>query len=265
MAPWAARLRPSVFSILGGEPTLNRHLTDLVRLSRTFWPHSLIRIVTNGFFLDRHPDLPTVLSTDRNTVICLSIHHGSSQYLNLIKPQIALLSDWVDTHGIKTAVNHSYQTWTLRFKGYGSVMEPYHDSRIRDSWQHCPSKHCKQLHEEQLWKCPPLAYLQLQAKQFTLSSNWNRYLSYEPLAATCSDLELQTFLTREEEAYCGMCPAEPQKISPAMPTRRPLLEPGDLQSHDNLTTLQQLRSIDRWRVDTKRGICLAIDDSTTSP
>ena len=52
---------------MGGEPTLHPDLTEFVYLTRRKWPNSYIEIVSNGFFLHRHPDLPEALKKQYNT------------------------------------------------------------------------------------------------------------------------------------------------------------------------------------------------------
>jgi hypothetical protein len=62
----------------------------------------------------------------------------------------------------------------------------------------------------------------MQNAKYQLSDKWRHYLQYEPLLPDCSDAELQAFLSREDEAVCGMCPANPERIdipSP-LPQRR---------------------------------------------
>ena len=50
LAPWAPRLAPQVFSILGGEPTIHPDLTSLCELARGMFPKATLRVVTNGAF-----------------------------------------------------------------------------------------------------------------------------------------------------------------------------------------------------------------------
>ncbi len=219
MAPWKGRLRPNRFSILGGEPTLNRNLTQLVLLAREHWPAAAIRIVTNGYYLARHPELPRVMAEDGNTLLYLSVHHGSARYLDSITSHVDLLERWIELYEIKVEVYLSYTNWTRRYKGFGSAMEPFDDNDIRKSWESCPAKLCRQLFEHKVWKCSPLAYLQLQARRHELSQNWSAYLGYRPLRPDCSETELADFFRREEEPYCAMCPAQPEKIALRDPTR----------------------------------------------
>ena len=246
MTAWKGRLRPSRFSILGGEPTLNRDLTKLVLLSREHWPAATIRIVTNGYYLNRHPELPRVMAEDGNSLLCLSVHHGSTEYLDSITPHVELLERWIERYDIKVEVYLSYTNWTRRYKGFGAAMEPFDDNDTRRSWENCPAKLCRQLFEYKIWKCSPLAYLQIQARRYELPKSWSAYLAYHPLHPDCSETELAEFFRREEETYCAMCPAEPEKIALPDPTRRKSgasgREPGETNGgHPLLDRLQRIR------------------------
>src|SRR5262245_41927815 len=53
---WSMRLEPVHFSFLGGEPLLNPAVPQFLRLARELWPHTAIRLVTNGLLLDRGDD-----------------------------------------------------------------------------------------------------------------------------------------------------------------------------------------------------------------
>jgi len=58
---WKGRLAPKRIAILGGEPTLNPVLIPIIKVARESFPDAEGLFVTNGYFLDRHPDLPRVL------------------------------------------------------------------------------------------------------------------------------------------------------------------------------------------------------------
>src|SRR5690349_1457484 len=55
MQAWKGRVQPDLLRILGGEPTLNPKLPELIELVARQWPESRIGLTTNGFFLHRHP------------------------------------------------------------------------------------------------------------------------------------------------------------------------------------------------------------------
>jgi len=219
MRAWSSRITLNELNLLGGEPTLNPHLPEFVPLARNYWPAAHIRIITNGFFLHRHPELPSTLSADGNASIALSVHHDEPDYVERLRPIFDLLTAWRRDHGTKVEIRQSYQAWTRRYLGFGADMLPFEDGRPRQSWEVCPARHCKQLHDGKLWKCPPLAYLGLQRAKYGLSSKWDPYLMYVPLDPTCTDRELDDFLAREDESACSMCAAEVHRVSLPNPLR----------------------------------------------
>lgn len=212
MQLWNRRLAPRAFSLLGGEPSIHPQFAEFIELARQNWPRAQLRIVTNGFFLHRHARLPLVLRDDPDAILYLSIHHRSAEYLEKIKPALELLSGWVREHGIRAGYYESETFWRRQYRGFGAQMSPFDDGRPRESWERCLSKHCPQLFEGRIWKCAPLAYLPMQAARYSLSDSWRPYLNYQPLAADCSDEELREFFAREDETYCGMCPANSERF-----------------------------------------------------
>jgi len=217
MSSWNRRIRPRMFSLLGGEPSLHPNLVDFMALARRSWPQAHLRLVTNGFFLHRHPALPIFLQHDRDATIYWSIHHGSPDYQERIVPIRKLLKEWFLQYNVRIRVSFSHEKWTRRYQGSGAAMEPFAHGKPRQSWKHCPARFCPQLFEGKIWKCPPLAYLKMQDAKYKLSVRWQPYLAYEPLPTDCSDDELNAFFSREEESYCGMCAARPQPLKLAIP------------------------------------------------
>jgi hypothetical protein len=220
LGEWARRLQPNVFSLLGGEPTIHPRFAEFIPLVRRHFPRTHLRIVTNGFFLHRHPSLPEVLRADPDVAIYLSLHHESREYLQKVWEGLRLLERWRDELGIRHDATLSARNWTRRYSGTGASMRPFGDGNPRSSWEICPARTCPQIHEGKLWKCAPLAYLPMQHRKFGLSDEWAPYLAYSPLAADCSDAALDEFLAREEEPSCGMCPATPRPFTIPLPLRK---------------------------------------------
>ena len=217
MDAWHNRLNPQAFSLLGGEPTLHPQLGEFVVLAREKWPGAHLRLVTNGFFLQRHLDLPHILRRDPNSHIEISVHHNSPQYLQKIKGNLDLLRLWQVKYGIRVQVIRSYDKWTRRYRGFGAGMEPYEDNQPDKSWDICSARDCFQLFEGKIWKCAPLAYLKLQDRKYGLSPKWAQYLAYKPLAPDCTVEELRSFFTRQAEGCCGMCASMPERFTPKLP------------------------------------------------
>ncbi|MBL8490196.1 MAG: radical SAM protein [Rhodocyclaceae bacterium] len=219
LAAWSGRIAPAVFSLVGGEPSLNPRLGDFVPLVRRHWPDTLIRIVSNGWFLHRHPSLPRILREDGRAILYLSVPHGSPEYLERIRPFVELAEAWEREEGIRVGRYASHGRWTRRYRGFGADLEPYADGRPRQSWEHCVARDYPQLHAGRLWKCPAIAYLGMQEARFGLSEAWRPYLAYRGLDAACDDAALERFIAAEEEPVCGMCPAQPEPFVPPMPIR----------------------------------------------
>lgn len=221
MGLWARRVSVSRFTILGGEPTIHPQLPAFVGLVRRHWPEATIDIVSNGFFLHRHPTLPAILAADRDAQLSISVHHDSEEYRERLKPVFELLEAWRREHGLRIDIRPSNKNWTRRYQGFGDTMLPFEDGDPRASWEICPARHCKQLHAGQIWKCAPLAYLPMQKAKYRLSDKWDAYLAYKPLEPTCSKAELRAFAALEDEGACGMCSSKKRLFELPNPLRRP--------------------------------------------
>jgi hypothetical protein len=220
MSAWNRRLQVRTFSLVGGEPTIHPELTEFVRLARRRWPDSHLRLVTNGFFLHNHPDLPRVLQGDRKAHIFMSIHHDAPGYVDSLKPNYELLKAWQREYGLDVFYYRSYAHWRRTYRGSGAAMQPYDDRQPRRSWERCTAKGFYQLFEERIWKCSPLAYLRMQDAKHKLSDDWVPYLHYQPLEPRCSDADAKAFFAKEDEPYCTMCPAEPERFKLPIPLAR---------------------------------------------
>ena len=220
MQAWSKRIQPRTFRLLGGEPTLNLHLTEILYVARDNWPHSRLALTTNGFFLSRHRGLPRALH-ELNVDVTWTIHHRSPEYVQRAVEIRKIWDSWLRSGRFGFHVANASDYWTRRYHGRREEAMPFSDGDPRSSWHNCAAKYCRQLFEGKLWKCSPIAYLQLQKKTHPrLSAQWDRYLAYEALKPDCSQDELTAFVRREEEEICHMCPAHPkrfEKPSPLIP------------------------------------------------
>jgi len=220
MGLWSRRIDVAWFSILGGEPTIHPELPAFVGLVRRHWPSARIEIVSNGFFLHRHPTLPAILAADGNTQLSVSVHHASEEYQERLKPIFDLLEAWRREHELHIQIRPSDKNWTRRYEGFGDTMAPFEDGDPRASWEICPARQCKQLHAGQIWKCAPLAYLPMQKAKYRLSDKWDPYLAYRPLEPGCSNAQLRAFAALEDEDACGMCSSKRRLFELPNPLRR---------------------------------------------
>lgn len=206
MVQWSGRIQPRIFSILGGEPTLNKQLVDIVRECRKQWPFSKLRLISNGFFLKNHPRLPQVLQ-QTGCELDISVHHDGPEYTEKLVPVRKLLESWQKQYQFKLTFRPSSTKWRTTFEGVGAQMVPWDDGDPQSSYQHCVAKHCPQIFEGKIYKCPQLAYLNLMDRKYHLPEIWDQYLAYRPLYPECSDAELELFFKTKVESVCSMCPA----------------------------------------------------------
>ena len=218
---WNNRLEPEALGLLGGEPSLHPQLPEFITTMKSAWPNSKLILKTNGFFLHKHTGLRKALY-ETQTELEINCHSDLPGYLSQYRKILELVQNW---HDIKVTLKNSTdddkaRPWTRKYTGFGHSLLPFDDQNPQKSWSICHAKDCLTLFESRLWKCPPIAYLRLIAKNYQLSRAWDNYLSYSGLSNSCSDEELRRFLLKKEEPICGMCPAEEEQIRKGDPTRK---------------------------------------------
>lgn len=219
---WKTKVLPRQFGLLGGEPTMNPALCQIIEFIHQHWPKTQIILKTNGFFLERHKKLREVLA-QTGAQIEINYHANQKDYLNRFSKILDHVVDWYD---VKVVLKNSFggvthKNWTQRYLGYGSSLAPFEDNNPDRSWELCVARHSLVLFKNRLWKCPPIAYLGLMSEHFKLSSKWDRYLKYSGLAQDCSEQELFEFVNRKAEDICSMCPSREITIEKGNPLVRP--------------------------------------------
>jgi hypothetical protein len=209
LRPWSARIEPVHFSFLGGEPLLNPELPEYLRLGRAIWPHTHIRLISNGLLLDRWRERLWIVLAETSVRLTISVHSRDPRYVRRLEPVLARARDLAAAHGVVLESRDCVTGWYRPYRGAGRAMLPFEDGDPEASWQVCESKHCVTLQDNALWKCPPIAHLPRVAEAFDLARQpaWHMPLRYQPLGLEASDDELRAFFARRHEAICGMCPA----------------------------------------------------------
>lgn len=204
--PWRGKLRPNRLNILGGEPFLNPELGDILDYLRdVFDPVEEMYITTNGLLLDRNEYIIDHLKKNR-VYLSISMHAFTPEYLKKMEPIQRLMDNWM-MRDVEVHWKDSVSNWTRRYHGFGDSMMPFEDNDPQSSWNICKGKWCVQLFRSKLWKCAPLAYLNLQNEKYDLDSVWDEYLKYEGLSADSTLEEIVEFYERGVESHCSMCPA----------------------------------------------------------
>jgi radical SAM family protein len=219
MSAWSRRLRPETFSILGGEPAANPELSGIVDVAIRRWPECEIRLVTNGFLLHRHPDLPRVMTRASRAVLVVSSHHSGTDYQAQFARVRNLVEDWRQSYGLNTRIVEADRFWTKRYDTTSDGVA-FFASDPRAAWKACVGKYCTQLFDGKLWKCPPVAYFDLLAGRRAVGNDARALRDgYFPLTPDCSDRDLKRFLSREEESICTICPERPEPFALPSPLR----------------------------------------------
>lgn len=225
MKNWNKRILPENFIIMGGEPTLNKDMLNIIILSSKMWNNSKIKLITNGSFLYKHPDLPKIMNDRNNIYLEISIKHDNSDvdYSKLVNSIKDLVNNWKSKYKINVSFREDYKHWLKLYHGHGKDILPFNDNNPELSYKECGSKVCRVLHEGNIWKCPRLAFLKLYKTKFNLDSSWDQYLEYKPLTPNCTNSELIKFFTEKHIKECSMCPIgknyiklDPPKLSPAL-------------------------------------------------
>ena len=206
---WSQRVYPKLFRMLGGEPTLNPRLVDFILLAAKLWPATSCEVVSNGFFIDRHPGLFEALG-ETGTALQISVHEESEEYLGAVK--LAKLKEASQKYGFSFSAHYGTDEDFYRlYKGKGPTMRPFEDGKPGASMAVCGNDTCTTLHLGRIWKCPPIAFLNNIEERFKLNAvpEWQPYLQHKGLSADASAEELRDYI-RKTQYFCGMCPASKQ-------------------------------------------------------
>jgi Radical SAM superfamily len=167
---WQGRLAPKQIAILGGEPTLNPELLQIIELARRAFPDSRGLFVTNGFFLDRHPDLPRAL-LDNGFRMDVSQHGNSPAYRKQFTEVLQRLEEWRAAYpALKITVRESHKGWRQQYRMIDGKPMPF-DCGPKAAWEICLQRSCTQLFKGHLGNAPLSHTSQLWSENFA----WTRY------------------------------------------------------------------------------------------
>ena len=194
-APWHTRIVPKTVALVGGEPLLNKDIENIILSARRYWQHSDLELVTNGWLLYKYPNLPAILN-DTNTTLYVSKHYNSVEY----NDKFDSIVDYLEQQQIKYKIYRNDKTW---FEIYKPTLLPHEDNDPESSWHNCPTyQDCFQLYDGAIWKCPPVAYINLMSKKYKLDPKWDTYLKYKALQPDCTDKQIVEFFNRGAEFVC---------------------------------------------------------------
>ncbi len=223
---WSRQIRITNIGLLGGEPLLNVDFMSWLMGIRDLWPFSRIKVVTNGFYLNRVPGLYDYLRSNLGIQLWVGVHNPD--HVEKIKQILEeFLSGPVtyvpnqdnpyqeyetirDSNGV--TVKLEYNWWFHQ----GALIQQNNDLVLHDSDQelahtNCHMKNCHHFVQGKLYKCGVVAVLPEFAKQHPLmlnSQDQELLASYQPLELSHSMEHKKQFVRdlKNSIPQCKFCP-----------------------------------------------------------
>jgi len=225
---WAQQVNIGSIGILGGEPLLNPTFMDWVVGINQLWPQRQIRIISNGFRLDRQLTLYSMLQQHRNIELWVGVHNKQhkTEIIQKVKDftqaphHVSFNSDdpyqqyMVITDANDVKVRIEYNWWFHQ----GAIVKQddkltLHQSNVQKAHKICHMKTCHHFIRGELYKCGVAALLPEfdQQQPLTLSTE-DRLLmqSYRPLKINHEFEIKQKFISDLDQPIdqCRFCPEE---------------------------------------------------------
>jgi hypothetical protein len=225
---WAEQVDIGSIGILGGEPLLNPTFLEWVQGINQLWPNKKIRIISNGFRLDRHADLYPILEQHRNIELWVGIHNkqhkleiiqkvrdfGQAPHtvtFNTDNPYQQYMTI-TDARGVRIKIEYNW--WFHQ----GAIIKQdaaltLHQSDVVKAHDICHMKTCHHFIRGELYKCGVAAVLPEfdQQHPLTLSTeDRDLMLSYRPLRITDDAVVKQQFVSNLDQPIdqCRFCPEQ---------------------------------------------------------
>lgn len=223
-AEWAKEIQLDSIGLLGGEPTLNPTFLEWVRGINQLWPTSKLRIISNGFRLDRVPELYTILKERPKVQLWVGIHNKQHK-----REIIQKVKDFTQApHQVEFNTDNPYQQYmTITDANSVQVRIEYnwwfhqgaivkqdntlalHTSDPAKAHDICHMKTCHHFIRGKLYKCGVAALLPEfdQQHPLTLETNDRSLMqSYQPLSI--QDTNKSEFIANLANPIpqCKFCP-----------------------------------------------------------
>lgn len=218
VSAWLERVDIPDFGIIGGEPLLNKEISQWLVGSRNLMPNSQLRFTTNATLLSKKLSILDTVFDVGNCVFKISVHQPSEFYIQEALNSVFNYTDWqpVIEHGIhrwkanngvRLQINFPkffYKTFVGSFKS----MMP-HQSVPEDAFSICCQQTCPLLYNGNIYKCSSIALLDKTLTDWQQSQKeWLPFRNYKGISPNCSDIELKNFIDNfgKPEYICEMCP-----------------------------------------------------------
>lgn len=210
---WSKIVTPKVLALFGGEPCLHPRLFDICEQVRKHWPDTTIRLITNGYLMDRFDSSRWFDFAPFE--IQFSVHRSDHRHIidQAIKNILQHKSGWRIERNKDWHIDRQY-IWTLNnfriFKSifkdfivpYKEGIEPWY-SDPKEAHSICGSPATPVIYKGKMYKCPAVA----NAMDLT-GKNW---FGYTPCIDSTTIIEHVANIGRPE-TVCGQCPNRTQAV-----------------------------------------------------
>lgn len=224
MQHWSEKINPRTITLSGGEPTLNADIEAWIRNTRQCFPHSTIRVSSNGMHVKNVSLLPVLFEVG-NAIYDVSMHLQGPTADLIVQEMLAqtadISADWhvMTMPGTAVPLTMTWRTVTVQmskfdyfikpYNGHGALMRPWRSSSKTASHAACAVPKNPFLHNNRLYKCSAIANLResLKVMQLLDNSDWQQYLQYTGFGP---DDDLAPFVQDLGTAHniCTMCNAD---------------------------------------------------------
>lgn len=219
--PWIDIIDIKEFSLIGGEPLLNKDLVRWLTGCREILPHSKIILTTNGTLLMKNIKLLDTLFNIGNCYLKISIHEHDKFYAQEILKFLFQYKEWqeFEEYGVKKWKADNDVSFAMKwpkvfvktFKGEYNNMLPHANNPV-DAFKLCCQQTCPLLYNGKIYKCSSIGLLEKTLKDWNQQDDplWQPYLAYQGISINSSPDEIKKFIDKfgKPESICSMCPTE---------------------------------------------------------
>jgi len=220
LSEWSKVLDVGTICLFGGEPLMNKDITSWIKQTRNYFPHSNIKIISNGLYLE-HKNILADLFEVGNATYQISLHWREGDKFTSIKKnliaQINQYSNWktVNSDRKEVVLSVTNDTVTVQlavfgefvqpYKGHGASMQPWNSEDVTASYANCGSPLNPILYKNKIYKCGPIANLRDTLELFNLQDDpaWQKYLSYSGYTSADVDELIDDY--SRPNSICSMC------------------------------------------------------------
>jgi hypothetical protein len=223
---WANEVEIRSIGILGGEPLLNPTFMDWLNGINELWPNRMIRVISNGFQLNKVSGLYEVLKNNPNVQLWVGIHNKQHKIEIMEILQEFMVGElsfefgqldpyqqflWVtDSNNVRVKVEYNwwFHQGAIRHDGNTQTLHASDPEKAHDN---CHMKTCHHFIRGKLYKCGVVALLPEYDSQhkFALSPGDRELMeSYRPLSVDNTWEQKVEFVKNLPNAIeqCRFCP-----------------------------------------------------------